>query len=442
MPDVAYEVVFIFILIVANGLFSMSEIAIISSRKARLLHWANEGNRKARTALELARSPNRFLSTVQIGITLVGIFAGAYGGATVAGSLSTWFQKMPYLAPYSETLGLVLVVLAITYLTLVIGELVPKRLALGHAERIASAVAQPMRALSILASPAVHLLSGSTDLILRLLRVRPTAEAPITEEEIRLLIDQATRAGMFHEAEREMVEGVFRLGDRRISVLMTPRPEMVWLDIEENPEEIRRKITESVHSRFPVGQGSLDQLLGVVETKDLLVRCLSGLPIDLKAVMKRPLFVPEGMPALQVLELIRQSRVHIALVIDEYGGTQGLVTHHDILEAIVGEVPSVGEVREPLAVERKDGSWLVDGMLPVDRLKEIFHISALPEENRGIYHTLGGFVMNQMGRVPSAGQSFEWSGLLFEVMDMDGRRVDKVLILRRPEETAEAEKGL
>jgi putative hemolysin len=284
-----------------------------------------------------------------------------------------------------------------------------------------------MRWLSVLTSPAVRLLTVSTDGLLRVLRVKPSAEPPVTEEEIQVLIEQGTQAGVFEEAEQDMVTGVFRLGDQQVSTIMTPRTEIVWLDLEDSPEETRRKITESAHTQFPVGQGSLDNILGVVQAKGLLSRCLARQPHDLKAVLQRALLVPETKPVLQVIELFRESRMHIALVIDEYGGLQGMVTINDILEGIVGDLPAVGEA-PPGAVQREDGSWLLDGLMPVDEFKEILQIDELPGEDRGYYHTLGGFVMTRLGHIPSAADHFEWAKFRFEVVDMDGRRVDKVLV--------------
>lgn len=423
-----FEVILILLLILANGLLSMSEIAIISARKARLQQRANEGDEKARAALALATDPGDFLSTVQIGITLVGILTGVFGGATIATTVSGWLNAIPPLSPYSRAISVALVVVVITYLTLVLGELVPKRLALNRPEGIAAAVAGPMRLFSTLTSPLVRLLSFSTNLVLRSFGIKPTTDPPITEEEIQLLLEQGTRAGVFEAAEQEMVAGVFRLGDRRIGSLMIPRPEIVWLDLEDPPAINQRHIVESVHSRFPVAQGDLDNLQGIVQSKDLLARSLAGLPFDIEAVLHAPLFVPEGMPALRVLEMFRESRIHIALVIDEFGGLVGLATIRDIIEAIVGDFPHIGETGEPEAVQRDDGSWLMDGMLSVEEFMEIFALRSLPDEDRGLYQTLGGFVVTCLGRIPDAGDHFEWNGLRVEVVDMDGLRVDKVIV--------------
>lgn len=423
------EAIFILVLILANGVLAMAEIAVISARKARLQQRADEGDEQASAALKLANDPADFLSTVQVGITLVGVLAGAFGGATIAGQISGWVAGFPLLAPYSSAIGVAVVVILITYFSLVLGELVPKRLALNDPERVAMLVAAPMRFLSRLASPLVRFLSKSSTLVLRLLGAKPSDEPPVTEEEIKVMIAQGTQAGVFAEAEQDMVQAIFRLGDRRVGTLMTPRTELVWLDLDDPMEENQRKILGSIHSRFPVAQGSLDHVVGVVQAKDLLASCMAGIEFTLKDVLCQPLFVPESMPALKVLELFRESRVHTALVIDEYGGFQGLVTLFDILESIVGEIPDAGDLSELEVIQREDGTWLVDGMLPIDELKEIFHLSTMPGEERGYYQTVGGFVMTSLGRIPVASDHFVWSGLRFEVVDMDGLRVDKVLIV-------------
>jgi len=423
------EILIVLLLIVANGLFVMSELAIISARKVRLQHLANQGNAKARVAWELASAPNQFLATVQIGITLLAILSGAFGESVISKRLIPIFGLIPWLAQYSEAITSVIAVLLITYLTLIIGELVPKRLALNSPEPIASAVAIPMRMLATIASPIVSLLSASTDLVVRLLGMRPSTEPQVTEEEIKVLIEQGTEAGTFEEAEQDMVERVFRLGDRPVSALMAPRPEIVWLDLEDSAEENRQKMMDSAHSRFPVCQGGLDNVLGVMYVTDLLGRSLSGQPLDLTASLRQPIFVPESTRGLKVLELFKQTGIHMALVVDEYGVIQGLVTLNDIMVEIVGDVPSDNQLEEPQAVQREDGSWLLDGMLAVDEFFEIFDMEELPEDHRGNYQTLGGFVITHLGRIPAAADYFEWEGMRFEVMDMDGNRVDKVLVM-------------
>ena len=429
MSSITLEILLLILLIVANGIFSMSEMAIISSRKARLQNMANQGNKKARVALDLAESPNRFLSTVQVGITLIGILAGAFGGATISEKLAQNLDRVPLLAPYSQGLSFGIVVMAITYLSLIVGELVPKRLALNNPEVIAASVAMPMKAIAAFASPVVHLLSASTDLVLRILGIGPSTEPQVTEEEIKVLIEQGTEAGMFEEAEQDMVERVFRLGDRPVSALMTPRPDIVWLDLEDSPEENRKKMMDSANSRFPVCQGGLDNVLGIMPVTDLLARSLSGEALDLTVSLRQPVFVPESTRGLKVLELFKQTGIHMALVVDEYGVIQGLVTLNDILVEIVGDVPSADELDNPQAVQREDGSWLLDGMLSVDEFFKIFAVNDSQGEHRGSYQTLGGFVITHLGRIPNAADHFEWDGMRFEVMDMDGNRVDKVLVV-------------
>ena len=428
MGSLVFEVLVIILLLLANGMFAMSEMAVVSARKARLQQLAEEGNRGARAALTLTSEPNQFLATIQLGVTLIGILAGAFGGTTIAGGLGKRLSTVPIIAPYSHAVAVGLVVLAITYFSLVIGELVPKRLALGNAERIAARVAAPMRLLSTISSPAVRLLSLSTNVAIRLLGIKHVPPLPVTPEELKVLIEQGTETGVFEEAEQEMIEGVLRLDERQVGAFMTPRTQILWLDLEDPPEEIKRKIRQSHYSRFPVSKGSLDNVLGILRTRDLLTQNLAGKGLDLKPLLRPALFIPETISALKAMELLRERRVHLALVTDEYGGIQGVVTHHDILEAIVGFIPSTGAPAEPRAVRRDDGSWLIDGLMDIDELKEILDLKKLPGEEHGGYHTVGGFIMSQTSNIPSAGQHFEWGDLRFEVVDMDGRRVDKVLV--------------
>jgi len=435
--SVGAEVLIIALLIVANGIFAMSEMAVITSRKSRLEDWVKKGHSRAKVALELADSPNRFLSSVQIGITLVGILAGAFAGRSVAGWMADLLAPLPGVGAYNHEIGLGLVVLAITYFSLVIGELVPKRLAMRHPEAIASWLAVPLRLFSRICAPMVHLLSFSTDLVCRLFGKAQVAEPPVTEEEIKTLVQQGTEAGIFEEEAEELVGAVLRLGDKNARSLMTPRTQIAWLDLNSDMEQIRKKIFESGHSRFPVAAGSLDQVTGVVQAKDLLAHLLAGKAIDLPASIQQPLFVPRTITALELLESFKNSNKHIALVVDEYGGIEGLLTHHDILEAIAGDIPIGERPSDPKAIQRHDGSWLLDGMLSVEEFKEIFHVETLPGEQRDAYQTLGGFVFNQMGRVPAVTESFEWRGLRFEIVDMDGKRIDKVLVIGKERKVSE-----
>ena len=432
MSIILFESLLIILLVVSNGVFAMSEFAVVSSRKARLQQLANTGDVKADAALELANNPDRFLSTVQIGITLVGVLAGAFGGATIAEQIGFRLSDVPALASYGEAIGVGIVVLAITYLSLVFGELVPKRLALNNPERIASLVARPMRLLSVMASPFVRLLSLSTGTVLKLMRIRPATEPLVMEEEIKFLLEQGTQAGVFEETEQDMVESVFRLGDRRVSSLMTPRLDIVWLDADAPDEVIRRRITESHFSRFPVCRGSIDSVMGVIKAKDYLAAKLLNPAAPLDHVVREPLFVPETIPALKVLELFKRSNMHMALVTDEYGSLAGLTTTNDLLEAIVGDVLLASKQSEPYAVQREDGSWLLDGALPIDEFKEMFSIGRVTGEERGAFQTLAGFILMHLGRVPAAAESFEWNGLRFEILDMDGKKIDKVMVAPLP----------
>ncbi|MCG3160863.1 MAG: hypothetical protein JMDDDDMK_01939 [Acidobacteria bacterium] len=436
MAQVAVEILFIILLLIANGVFAMSEIAVVSSRRARLQQRA-ERDAGARAALDLANAPDRFLSTVQIGITLIGILAGAFGGATIAEHLVGYFERIPAIARYSGAISLGLVVLVITYFSLVVGELVPKRLGLNNPEKIAARIARPMQFLSRLAWPAVRALSASSNFLLRLLKAKPSDEPPITEEEVKLLIDQGTEAGVFEETEQDLVENIFRLPDQKVPALMTPRLDIVWLDIEAPIEETRQRIINSPYSRTPVCQGALDNILGIVKAKDLLSRVLAGEPFDLRAALRQPLYVPETRTALQLLELFKGSATHIAMVVDEHGAIEGLVTMNDVLEAIVGDLPAPSGEVESYAVQRDDGSWLLDGRISIAEFKELFSLDTLPREEDGGYHTLAGFIITYLGRLPSASDYFVWDDLKIEVVDMDRRRVDKVLVSRVGPDDAE-----
>ncbi len=423
------------VLLLVNGVLAMAETALLSTRKARLQNEINKGNARAGIALKLTENPNQFLSVIQIGITTIDLLVGALTGASLGVWINAKLAHYPALEHYSTLIGLLVGVLPVTYLSLVLGELVPKRLALRDPEGVSSLVARPMTFFSRLFHPFVRFLSFSTESVLRVLGVKVSDEPPVTEEEIQLLIDQGTQAGVFEEAEQDMVEGVFSLGDQRVYSLMTPRPDIVWLDIEDSLEDIRKKISECNFSRFPVRQGSLDVILGIVKSRDLLMQSLNGEPIVLKNLLKPAFFVPETMLASRALEVLKQKGTDMLLVIDEFGALQGLLTLTDILEEIVGEM----ELDEPQATQRQDGSWLLDGMLEIDEFRELFNLPPLPHESE--YETLSGFVMMSLGRLPQAADRFEWHGLTFEVMDMDGRRVDKVLVTTLPQRPAPPEES-
>jgi putative hemolysin len=432
MSSTGLEIILVFLLILANGIFAMTEIALVSARKARLQQRAESGDKGAKAALSLVEAPNRFLSTVQIGITLVGILTGAVGGATLTQDVASLLNRIPIIALHSQGIALVIVVLLITYFSLVLGELIPKRLALGNAEKISMAMARPVKILSRLASPVVRILSVSTELGLRLIGIKPSQDPPITDEEIKVLMEQGTQVGIFEEAEQDIVESVFRLSDRRVDAIMTPRTEILWLDLDEPFEKNLQEIMQSTHTIFPVAQGNLDNVQGILLSKDLLSAVRQGGDIDLRKLIRPPVFVPESTPALSVLNTIKQQVVHVALVIDEYGGLLGMVTLFDILASIIGAITEPGQSVEPQAVHRPDGSWAIDGLMKVDEFKELMNLDELPDQERVGYQTLGGLVMSQLGTIPSPGQYFDWNGLRFEVLTMAGRRVDEVLVSQVP----------
>lgn len=423
-----FEISIIALLILLNGFFAMSELAVVSARRARLQQMAQAGSRGAQAALKLIEDPTGFLSTVQIGITLVGIFAGAYSGSTLAGPLAELLKPYPLLAPQAETLAFVLVVVCITYLSLIAGELVPKRIALNHAERIAALVAPVMLMVAKVGAPLVWFLRHSTELVLRLLGVRPKPESTVTEEEVKSLIAEGTDAGVFEPQEKRMIEGVLKLADRPARSIMVPRPDVTWLDLRDPAEIVLKDILESGHSRFPVNAGDRDEIIGIVHAKDLLDQQTRQGRIDLKAALRAPLFVTETMPVLKLLESFKSSTVHMAIVLDEHGGFEGIVTPTDILIAVAGDLPEDEEDRAPYAVQREDGSWLLDGRMPVDEAEKLLGASGMDES--ADYTTLAGFVLHRMGHLPEAGESFTWRDWRFEVVDMDGRRIDKLLAAR------------
>lgn len=424
------ELVIIFLLLIANGVLAMAEIAVVSARRARLIQLAENGAHGARDALLLSESPTQFFSTVQIGITLIGIFAGAFGGAALAAPLAEWLMYVPALAPYASQIALFIVVVIITFFSLLIGELVPKRLALASPERLATALAPSMRTMARVTSPLVRVMTLSTDAVTKLLRVPATNEQTITEEEIKIMLDEGAARGVFATAESELVGRVFRLGDLSVNALMTPRPEIAAFDIGDSAEQLLKKLAQHNHSRFPVVRGSMDQVLGIVKTKDLLAQLLAGRTVDLEAVMQPALFVPEGMAALDLLDKFKAERTHVALVTDEYGGIEGIITINDLAEALVSEVALSNDESAVEIIARADGSYLVDGKMAIHAFKQALNIKELPQETARAYQTVGGFVMMMLGRVPKAGDHFEWSDWRVEVMDMDGRRVDKILVMR------------
>ena len=435
------ELSILLVLILLNGLFAMSEMAVVSSRKVRLQQWADDGRRGAKAALALANEPSHFLSTVQVGITVIGVTSGAFGEASFAKGLSDWLSQWPVMAQYSEPLALAVVVTGITVASLIVGELVPKRLALLSAERIASAVARPMQVLSRVTYPVVRVLSGITDGILALFGARETKGPEVTEEEINILMEQGTEAGVFEQHEQAMVARVFRLDELNVAGVMTPRSDIVTLDLEAPPDANIRHVLESRHSRFPVVRGEPDQIEGIVLTKSLLQDSLAGRPFDLSGHLEKPLFVPQTLTAMEVVAAFKKHRQTIGLVVNEFGELQGLVTLNDIMEALVGDIATVEDEADRDAVRRDDGSWLLDGSITIERFKDVLGIDeTLPEEEQHTYHTVAGFVLHQLGRVPGVGDKFRWGRLQVEVLDMDRTRIDKVLVVVLPDERSIAAK--
>ncbi|GAA4334164.1 hemolysin family protein [Pigmentiphaga soli] len=425
------EIALLLVLFIANGVFAMSEIAVVTARRSRLQQRAEEGDARARAALELAEHPTHFLSTVQIGITSISILTGIVGEGALAQPLAEWIRiHVPALAPWSGGLALTLVVIAITLLSIVIGELVPKRLGQMHAETISGLIAAPMRVLSWVATPFVRLLSLATDTLLRLLGARENDEHIVSEEEIQVLMAQGTTAGIFEQAEQQMVRNVFRLDERKLSSLMVPRSDIVYLDVTDPPEVSKAKIETSQHSRFPVCRGDLSDVIGFISAKELLARALAGAPFDLTSRLAPVLYVPETLTGTELVENFRNARTQTALVVDEYGDVQGLVTLRDVLEAIVGEFHTTAAPGESSAVRRDDGSWLLDGLIDTHELADRLGIKDMPEGESESYHTLSGMIMLLLGRIPRTAEQVEWGGWRFEIVDMDGKRVDKVLATR------------
>jgi putative hemolysin len=421
------ELAIIVALILLNGLLALAELAIVSSRRARLQALVDREVIGSRRALALATDPGRFLSTVQIGITLVGVLSGAFSGATLGLRLAEWFVDLGVRASIAEAVGVGLVVAVITYLSLVIGELVPKQIALRDPEKIAVRVAPAMTAMARIASPIVSFLDMSGRLVLRALGYNAKPEDRVTDEEIRSLMAEAETAGVIEPGEREMIAGVMRLGDRPVRAIMTPRREVDMIDLTADPDDIRRTIVESIHSRLPIHAGTPEEMLGVVQAKDLLDAYLRGDSPDIRAHVRPAPNAPDTVDALDVVDLIKASPVHMALIHDEYGHFQGIVTNADILEAIVGAFRTDEGSVEPDAVQREDGSWLISGSMPADEMADRLSISLPPDRS---YHTAAGFVLSQFGHLPEVGESFNNQGWRFEVVDLDGRRIDKILASR------------
>ncbi|MCU0951300.1 MAG: hemolysin family protein [Burkholderiaceae bacterium] len=432
------EIAVLAALILLNGLFAMSEIALVTSRRARLQALVDGGDAGAAAAMALNEQPTRFLSTVQVGITSIGVLSGIVGEAALAAPLATWLESFHLIEPQSARyLATGLVVVLVTYFAIVFGELVPKRLGQMSPEKIARLVARPIRGLAAVANPFVRLLTASTDVLLRLLGARTTADNAVTEEEIHALIEEGSESGVIDEQERAMVRNVFRLDDRQIASLMTPRSDIVYLDLDDGIEENLKKVVESDHARFPVCRGSLREVAGVVSARQLLKQAVQGGRMDLMTAQQPAVFVPESLTGMELLDNFRASSSHVALVVDEYGEVQGLVTPQDLFEAIAGEFKTPSQ-EDAWAVQRKDGSWLLDGLIPVPELKDRLELGSVPEEDFGRYNTLSGMLMLLLGRVPHTADVAEWEGWRFEIVDMDHKRIDKVLATRLPASATDA----
>ena len=428
-----FEIAFVAALLLSNGLLAMGEIAVVSARKALLTELSERGQRGARIALRLAADPSRFLAAVQLGITLLGAVAGVYSGARLVPALAAQVAQLPVAGAYADAVGMTVVVLLLTFFSLVLGELVPKQLALRNAEDAASLLARPLQLMSRLASPFTRTLSGSSNLVLRLFKGVVAPPSAITEEELKVMIDHATEAGVMRESEQDMMKGVLSLGDLTAKDLMTPRHEVVALDLGDDDQTTWARITESGHTYFPVVDGEASNIIGLVSIKHLIEHHLAGKPLNLRERAAPPLFLPETVPAMKVMEKFKIGKTHMAFVVDEHGGIEGIITVTDVLKAVVGDMPTMGEdAEEPLIVARDDGSFLVDGRTAITELMDALRIKSLPKKHAGDYATVGGLIMTRLGRIPNIADSFRFRGYRFEVVGMDKRRVDKVLVTKMP----------
>lgn len=426
------EFIIILLLVAINGVLAMAEIAVISSRKARLQQLIKEGSIGAKKALELANDPSYFLSTIQVGISLVGILTGAFSGAALGQYVAQFIDLIPVLSLYSDVISFTLVVIVVTFISIAFGELIPKRIALSNPEKIASSLSGPMQILAKVTEPFVKLLSGTTDMVVGMVGIRHDLEDSISEEEIKVLISQATTAGVIEEAEQEIINKIMLLGDKKARDIMTPHSEIEWLDANEGKSKILEAVNSSTHSHYPVYRDEKDQIVGFIHVKDILEHWTSKKTSQFEEFIMKPLFIIETTKILNVLELFRKHNTHIALVVDEYGSVEGIITVNDIFESIVGEVPDEDEAEDPHITKRDANSWLIDGILSIEEFKYRFHIKRMWKEAEDDYQSLGGFIMNYLDKIPEPGDSFEWNHFSFEVVDMDGNRVDKVLLQRLP----------
>jgi putative hemolysin len=424
-----FEIVVVGVLIGLNGVLSLAEFAVISARKTRLQLMAANNVPGAQTALDLANAPSDFLASVQVGITLISVLTGVFGGAKLAEPLKLALAEISWLEGFATEVSFGIVVVTLSYITLIAGELVPKRVGMSNPENIAKILSKPLKVFSRIVNPVASLLSFSTDLIVGMLGTRNSNEHEVTEEEVTIMVEQGTAAGVFEKAEETIIKRALRLGDKRVGELMIPRPKIIAIDLTDDLQKNLIKMVEGPHSYFPAYEENSDQVVGLISVKSLWAQMARGETSDLKSSLTEPMFVMETVSALKALELFKQSGKHIAIVIDEYGGTAGLITIIDILEAIVGDLSTSAQPVKAAAIKRKDGSWLVDGMMTIDSLKDLFRLKSVPNEKGGDFQTLGGMIMTRMGRIPKETDQFVWEGMRFEVVDMDGMRVDKVLVI-------------
>lgn len=432
------EIILIVILILFTGLLTMAEFAIVASRKITLQKMSNEGNKKASKVIELIEDPNEFLSTAQIGITLIGIVTGAIGGTKLSEPLGALLA--PYV-PFSSTISFIIVIAITTYFTILIGELVPKRMGLDMPEKMAIKTVSVINILATICRPIVNLLNVSTEFVLKIIGSKPDEDNVVTEEAVEELIEEGIEDGTIEEEEKEIIKRVFRLDDQKVDMIMTPRNEMVWLNLEDEEEVNKSKIIDSERSIFPVSEGELDDFIGVVQTKDLLSKIYCDDHLDLKKNIieniKKPLIVPENMLSIELLHEFKENKkhVHMVIIVDEFGSVVGLITLNDLLECIVGDIPGIDEDNNPKAIERNDGSWLIDGRYSISEFKELFDINKeLPEEVEDGFTTIAGFILSYINRIPEIGETFQWKNLSFEIVDMDNNHIDEILITKLPEE--------
>ena len=421
------EIIIILILIIFTGYLSMAELAVVSVRKAKMQKYLEDGNENAQIVFDLLEDPNEFLSTVQIGISLIGVLTGAFGGVTLAEPLA----KLISFVPYSEPISVAIVVIVTTYLTLVVGEIVPKVIALNDPERISLKVAKSMLVLSKVSKPVSFILAKSSSFLLWLLRIENRNDDTVTEEEIELMIKEGIEGGTIEQEEEDIIKRVFKLDDQKVESIMTPRNEIIWIDLEDDRQVNKVKIMESKRSIFPIAYGELDDFIGVVQAKDILSMMFSGEKFDINSIVKEPLVVSENLETLELLKEFKENQgyVHMSLVVDEFGSVEGLITLNDLLEGIVGDIPGIDEDDDPIATQRDDGTWLIDGRFGIDRFKELFNIDdKFPDEDEDGFTTLAGFILSISGTVPDVKDKYEWERFIFEIVDLDGHQIDKILV--------------